>query len=115
MINQKKRRKNRAHVVFELLEHTAHPVPLAKQPVGLPLKGREALEFMATMANLDPVALRRSGEPNAERDLGHIDGVCYALCRFAQVGNLSHQQLRAAVYRNPAETLGLHLAYLKEL
>jgi hypothetical protein len=115
MSSKQKRTKSPAHVVFEPFEHTARPVPLAKQPLGLPLKGREALEFMAAMANLNPVTLRRTGEPNAERDLGHIDGVCYAVCRFAQVENSSHQQLRAAAYRNPAETLGLHLASLKEL
>ena len=115
MSSKQKRRDSLAHVVFEPYEHTARPVPLAKQAVGPPLKGREALEFMAAMANLNPGTLRRTGEPNAERDLGHIDGVCYALCRFAQVANSSHQQLRAAAYRDPVGTLGLHLAYLKEL
>lgn len=115
MSSEQKRRKSPAHVVFEPIEHTERPVPLAKQPVGLPLKGREALEFMAAIANLNPATLRSTGEPNAERDLGHIDGVCYALCRFAQVENSSHQQLRAAVYRDPAGTLGLHLASLQEL
>lgn len=102
-------------IVFERFEPAARPIPLAQQPVGPPLVGREGLEFIAAIANLVPAALRTTGEPNARNDLSHVEGVCYGLCRFTQAAGSVYERMRADAYRDPAGTLCPRLAPLQAL
>jgi hypothetical protein len=115
MSKRKKTDRSDSSVVLEPFELGESPIPLARQPVGPPMPGREGLEFMAAMANLNAATLRVAGEPNARNDLSHVEGVCYALCRFTQAAGSYYEHLREAAYRDAATTLGPVLGPLKTL
>ena len=114
----KGKRATERGVTFKRFQPASLPVPLAEQPVGPPLMGREGLEFMVAMANLSLAQLgqlKTTGELRARDDLDHVESVCYRLCRFLQASNSYFERLRASAYRDPAGTLEPRLAPLKAL
>jgi len=66
------------------------------------MKGREGIEFLVTVTEIDENKLARSGQPTDVADLRHIAGLCYELCRFQQTARSFYERLVRAATQNPA-------------
>jgi CGNR zinc finger len=74
----------------------------ADQPVGPPMKPREGIEFLVTVASLDFSKLATAGRPENIADLGHVAGVFYELCRFSQAARAYYDKWLGAVCKDRA-------------
>lgn len=77
------------------------PLNEATRPVGPPMKVREAVEFLVTVAGLDVGKLAVKGQPDHVADIRHVEGLCYELCRFTQAARKSYEREVKAASRNP--------------
>ena len=86
----------------------------SQRPVGPPMRGREAIEFLVTVAGLQVRRLERSGQPSNVASVNHVAGLCYELCRFVQAAGSFYEKLSKDAVRNP-QVLERHLEPVRYL